>query len=205
MKVNYQNKMEEILGYVQTQNKVFKLLLHSCCGPCSTYVLEYLSEYFEILLLYFNPNIYPSEEYFFREREQRELIQRLDPKHPIHMLSVRYQPEEYYDAVRGLEDTPEGGSRCEVCFRLRLTEAAKAAQSEGAEYFTTTLSISPHKNAQLLNRLGEEIGEEYGIQYLYSDFKKKGGFLRSVQLTEQLGMYRQDYCGCEFSKRRLEE
>lgn len=205
MKVNYQNKMEEILGYVQTQDKVFKLLLHSCCGPCSTYVLEYLSEYFEILLLYYNPNIYPSEEYFFREREQRELIERLETRHPIHMLSVRYQPEEYYDAVRGLEDAPEGGNRCEVCFRLRLTEAAKAARSEGAEYFTTTLSISPHKNAQLLNRLGEEIGREYGIRYLYSDFKKKGGFLRSVQLTEQLGMYRQDYCGCEFSEKRLGE
>lgn len=204
MKKNYQTLLEQIIQKHQKEGRVPSLLLHSCCGPCSTYVLEYLSKHFHIHVLYYNPNIYPSEEYYFREDEQKKLIETLETAHPIRFVGARYEPDEYYHAIQGHEKDPEGGDRCALCFTLRLEEAAKAAKEQGFDYFTTTLSISPHKNAQLLNEIGERIADAYDVPYLYADFKKKGGFLRSVELTEEHGMYRQDYCGCVFSLRERE-
>lgn len=201
MKKNYGKILEQTLGRIEQETAVPTLLLHSCCGPCSTYVLEYLSEYFRIYVLYYNPNIDPSEEYYFREAEQKKLIDSLETKHPISFIAGRYEPQEYYAAIRGHEQDPEGGDRCSICFELRLREGAKEAKERGLDYFTTTLSISPHKDAQRLNEIGERIGQEYGVQYLFSDFKKKGGFQRSVELTNEFGMYRQDYCGCVFSQK----
>lgn len=205
MKKNYQMILEETLRTLQQENYVPDLLLHSCCGPCSTYVLEYLSRYFRIHVYYYNPNIYPSREYTFREKEQRRLVENLNTVHPIRFHAAPYDPAEYYDAVIGHEEDPEGGPRCAKCYELRLREAARAAREMSFSYFTTTLSISPHKNAQLLNEIGGRVGDEYGVQYLFSDFKKKGGFQRSVELTAEQGMYRQDYCGCVFSMQSRKE
>lgn len=201
MKINYQKRLDQTIAELTEEGKVPTLLLHSCCGPCSTYVLEYLSQHFRIYVLYYNPNIYPKEEYFFREAEQKKLIDTLETIHPVTFLAAKYQPERYYEAVKGHEKDPEGGERCALCFALRLREAARAAKEHGFDYFTTTLSISPHKNAQRLNEIGEQIGKEEGVLYLYADFKKKGGFLRSVERTKEHGLYRQDYCGCVFSTR----
>ena len=180
------------------------LLLHSCCAPCSSYVLEYLSDFFEITVLYYNPNIYPEEEYHKRVEEQKHLIRSLPVKHPIHLIEGRFDPKEFYTAVRGLEQIPEGGERCHACFELRLREAAKAALKGGFDYFTTTLTISPLKNAAKLNEIGEALAREYQITWLPSDFKKKNGYKRSVELSQEYGLYRQDYCGCVFSRRESE-
>ncbi len=198
-KINYQKKLESILEHLPS-DPVPRLLLHSCCGPCSTYVLEYLSDYFEISVYYFNPNIDPPSEYAFREAEQQRLIAELPTAHPVHFLRAPYDPSIYDQAVQGHESDPERGPRCTLCFNLRLRAAAEIARAQHFDYFTTTLSISPHKDAQLLNRLGERIGREYGVPYLPSDFKKKNGFKRSTELTAAYGMYRQDYCGCRFSR-----
>lgn len=204
MKINYQLELEKVLKSIDQEN-VPKLLLHSCCAPCSTYVLEYLSDFFEIGVLYYNPNIFPKEEYDFRENEQKNLIERLNTKHKISFIKARFDPKEYYNAIKGHEKDREGGTRCSKCFELRLREAAFVAKKEGFDYFTTTLSISPHKDSQLLNAIGKELEEEYGVKYLCSDFKKKGGFKRSVELTSQYDMYRQDYCGCIFSLNESKE
>lgn len=204
-KINYQNILDETLREVEKRETPPRLLLHSCCGPCSTYVLEYLSAYFEITVYYYNPNIYPPEEYRFREAEQEHLIGVLPARYPIHFQAAPYDPETYFQAVQGMEDLPEKGSRCTVCFRLRLEQAARFAKSHGFDYFTTTLSLSPHKNSQLLNTIGGELAEEFGVPYLFSDFKKKNGFKRSTELTATFGMYRQDYCGCLFSYRARRE
>ena len=176
------------------------LLLHSCCAPCSSYVLEYLSQYFAITVFYYNPNIYPEEEYDKRVREQQSFIRCFPAKHPISFVEGDFDQARFYEAVRGLEQEPEGGRRCEVCFRLRLEEAAKMAVQLGMDYFTTTLSISPLKNAQKLNEIGEELSEMYKIPHLPNDFKKKGGYKRSVELSAEYDLYRQNYCGCVFSK-----
>ncbi len=199
MKINYQLELDKTIKEIEKLDYVPRLLLHSCCGPCSTYVLEYLSNYFEIGLLYYNPNIYPKEEYFFRENEQEKLIEKLDVKYPISFIRADYRPDEYYRLVRGYEGEKEGGKRCHICFDMRLREAARIAKEKGFDYFTTTLSISPHKDSQVLNQIGKELEEEFKIKYLYSDFKKKNGFKRSVELTQEYDMYRQDYCGCVFS------
>ena len=175
------------------------LALHSCCGPCSSYVLEYLSQYFRITVFYYNPNIYPEEEYRIRAREQQAFIARFPAKHPISFVEGEFDTDLFYETVRGLEKEPEGGKRCEACFRLRLEETVKLAKRMGADYFTTTLTISPMKNAALLNEIGQKLGEKYGVKWLFSDFKKKGGYQRSVELSREYGMYRQDYCGCVFS------
>ena len=180
------------------------LLLHSCCGPCSSYVLEYLSRYFAITVFYYNPNIYPPEEYEHRVKEQQRFIAECTFDHPVQFVAGDYEPELFYDAVRTLEDCPEGGERCFVCYRLRLAEAAKLADELGCDYFTTTLSISPHKNAAKLNEIGEELAGITKARHLPSDFKKRGGYKRSVELSAEHGMYRQDYCGCVFSKRERE-
>lgn len=201
---NYQRELEEIIKRKQADGQIPKLLLHSCCAPCSSYVIEYLSSYFKILVFYYNPNLYPDEEYEKRVKEQMRFIQAFPAKHPVEFLSGDFEKERFYEAVKGLEQEPEGGARCFACYRLRLTETARTAKRLGMDYFTTTLSISPLKNAVKLNEIGEELAEEYGVAYLPSDFKKKNGYHRSVELSKEYGMYRQDYCGCIFSYQRKE-
>lgn len=198
-KINYQKKLDQVLKTLQEEGRVPRLLLHSCCAPCSSYVLEYLSEYFEITVFYYNPNIYPEEEYYKRTKEQQMLIGKLNPAHPISYMEGSYDQERFYRMAAGLEQEREGGQRCFRCYALRLREAAEQAAEGGFDYFTTTLSISPLKNAQKLNQIGIALGEELGVPYLVSDFKKKNGYKRSVELSREYGLYRQDYCGCQFS------
>lgn len=204
-KRNYQKELEQVLAVKQQKNEVPTLLLHSCCAPCSSYVLEYLSEYFSITVFYYNPNIYPEEEYHKRVLEQQNFIKRLPVKNPISFIEGEFDPKEFYEAVKGLEKEPEGGARCRVCFDLRLQRAAQEAKRIGADYLTTTLTISPLKNAEVLNEAGEQAALQNGVTWLPSDFKKKNGYKRSVELSEEYGMYRQNYCGCVFSKREREE
>ena len=203
-KRNYQKELDAVIEQVTKEGRVPSLLLHSCCGPCSSYVLEYLSRYFAITVFYYNPNIYPPEQYEHRVKEQQRFIAECTFDHPVQFVAGDYEPELFYDAVRTLEDCPEGGERCFVCYRLRLAEAAKLADELGCDYFTTTLSISPHKNAAKLNEIGEELAGITKARHLPSDFKKRGGYKRSVELSAEHGMYRQDYCGCVFSKRERE-
>lgn len=198
---NYQRELDSILDRIPRGEK--RLFLHSCCAPCSSYVLEYLSAYFQITVFYFNPNISPDGEYRHRLAEQKRLIERYNRegrRYPILVQEGDYEPQRFFDMAGGLEDCPEGGERCEKCFRLRLEETARQALAAGADYFTTTLSISPLKNAPLLNRIGEEMASTYGVPWLPSDFKKKNGYKRSVELSAEYGLYRQDYCGCIYSK-----
>lgn len=202
---NYQRELEAVIKENESKSRVPRLLLHSCCAPCSSYVLEYLSDYFEITVFYYNPNISPAEEYEKRAAEQQHLIREQPAKHPIHLVVGAYEPERFYAVSRGLEQVPEGGERCFRCFRLRLEEAAKMAAEGGFDYFATTLTISPLKNAQKLNEIGEELSELYKVEHLPSDFKKKNGYKRSVELSALYGLYRQNYCGCVFSKRDAEE
>ena len=196
---NYQKELDSILEGLARDGRVPRLLLHSCCAPCSSYVLEYLSRYFYITVLYYNPNIFPPSEYALRVREQESLISRMDFVYPVAFLEGSYRPETFYEAVKGLEGEPEGGKRCEKCYELRLLEAAKEAKAGDYDYFTTTLTISPLKSADKLNEIGRRLGTEYGVAYLPSDFKKKNGYKRSIELSKKYGLYRQDYCGCEFS------
>lgn len=205
MKRNYQKEMEAIIGKQRDKEKVPRLFLHSCCAPCSSYVLEYLSNYFRITVFYYNPNIYPEEEYCLRVKEQQQLIDKLPTRHPVSFINGNYAKERFYELARGLEDVPEGGERCLRCYRLRLEEAAVFAAEHAADYFTTTLSVSPMKNAEKLNEIGAALGEQYGVPYLPSDFKKKNGYKRSTEISKEYGMYRQDYCGCVFSKREREQ
>ena len=198
-KVNYQKELDKILDRIQKENKVPSLLLHSCCAPCSSYVLEYLSEYFEITVFYYNPNIYPESEYEKRIEEQQELIGKMKFRHPVSFLGGSYDKERFYETTAGMEHLKEGGARWMKCYGHRLSEAAQMAAEGGFDYFTTTLSISPLKNAQKLNEIGIRLGEQVGVPYLVSDFKKKNGYKRSTELSAEYGLYRQDYCGCEFS------
>ena len=197
---NYTKELERLIQKLQQEGKVPRLLLHACCAPCSSAVLEYLSQYFAITLLYYNPNIAPLEEYQKREAELRRLVSQMKFTHPVELLPCQYDGQAFVQAARGLEGEPEGGKRCEACGRLRLRYAAQEAARLRFDYYTTTLSISPMKNAPLLNQLGEEIGREFGVAHLPSDFKKKDGYKRSVQLSKEYDLYRQDYCGCAFSK-----
>ena len=196
---NYQKLLEKTILSIPA-GTVPKLLLHSCCAPCSSYVLEYLSQHFEITVLYYNPNISPAEEYEKRIAEQENLIRELKTTNPLHFLAGNYNPEEFHNLTRGLEDCPEGGERCLICYRMRLEKTADFAKIGDFDYFTTTLTISPMKNAEVLNTIGSEIGEIYGVLHLPSDFKKKEGYKRSIALSKDFGLYRQDYCGCIFSK-----
>ncbi len=202
---NYQKELDQVIAGLEEQGKVPRLLLHSCCAPCSSYVLEYLSRYFEITVYFYNPNIYPPEEYRRRVKEQERLIASMDFIHPVTLETGAYEPDEFHRIVRGLETEPEGGIRCFKCYELRLQETAKVAQAGRFDYFTTTLSISPLKNAEKLNEIGEKLAKEYRVAYLPSDFKKKNGFKRSVELSEKYGLYRQDYCGCVYSQKETQE
>ena len=203
--LNYQKLMEQTINSNLNEGIVPTLLLHSCCAPCSSYVLEYLSQYFEVTVFYYNPNIYPESEYTKRVLEQQKLISEMHFKHPVTFIAGNYDSEKFYNMARGLENVKEGGERCFKCYELRLREAAKIAKNGEYDFFTTTLSISPLKNAQKLNEIGMLLAEEYGIEYLLSDFKKKNGYKRSVELSEQYGLYRQDYCGCVFSMKERNE
>ena len=196
---NYQKELDALIERHTAAGEVPTLLLHACCAPCSSYCLEYLSQYFSITLFYYNPNIYPAQEYTHRVQEARRLCATLPAKHPITFLEGTFEPQRFYDAVRGLEGEPEGGARCRVCFRLRLEEAAKQAKEGGFDYFTTTLSISPLKDAAVLNEEGERAAEKFGVRHLPSNFKKKGGYQRSIVLSREYDLYRQNYCGCVFS------
>lgn len=200
-KENYQRILDKTIEQLEKEGKVPSLLLHSCCAPCSSYVLEYLSEYFKITVLYYNPNISPKEEYEARVREQKRLIEEMDFTYPVSFLEGNYVPEDFYEMAKEHESDKEGGERCFLCYEMRLREAAEAAKMGNFDYFTTTLSISPLKNAQKLNEIGIRLAKEYGVAYLMSDFKKKNGYKRSVELSAEHHLYRQDYCGCVFSKR----
>ena len=200
--MNYQKELDKKIEELQKKGKIPRLLLHSCCAPCSSYVLEYLSEYFNITLLYYNPNIFQPEEYGKRVDEQRMLIEKMPAKHPVTFLEGTYDREHFYSMANGLEEVKEGGIRCFRCYELRLREAARVAKEGKFDYFTTTLSISPLKNAEKLNEIGIRLGEEYDVPYLISDFKKRDGYKRSTQISREYGLYRQDYCGCEFSIRK---
>ena len=197
-KKNYQIMLDTILKGLGDEAPT--LMLHSCCAPCSSYVLEYLAEYFKITVVYYNPNISPEAEFRKREEEQRRFISQLPVKNPITLLTQSYDPNEFYEAVKGLEQEPEGGKRCFVCYRLRLERAARLAKEQGFDWFTTTLTLSPLKNSQIINRIAEEVSQKYGVKNLPSDFKKREGYKRSIELSREYGLYRQNYCGCEFSK-----
>ena len=197
---NYQKELDRIIQ--KRGKRLPRVLLHSCCGPCSSAVLEYLTQYFDVTLLWYNPNIYPREEFDRRFKTQVELIEKMGLAEKVSVLAEPWKSEDYYARIKGLEDEPEGGRRCEACFRLRLIEAARLAKHYGFDYFCTTLTLSRHKDADLINRLGEEIGRAAGVSWLPSDFKKRDGENRSVELSEKYGIYRQLYCGCEFSLRR---
>lgn len=203
--MNYQKELDKFIQKLEEEGKTPTLLLHSCCAPCSSYVLEYLSQYFEITVFYYNPNIFPESEYTKRVFEQQRLIDDLPAKHKVSFVAGHYDSECFYEMARGLEEVREGGVRCFGCYELRLRETAKLAKEAGFDYFTTTLSISPLKNAQKLNEIGMQLAAEYGVSYLPSDFKKKNGYKRSIELSKEYGLYRQDYCGCEFSVRNMKE
>lgn len=200
-KINYQKILEKKLETIKKEDRRRRLLLHACCAPCSSYCIEYLSEYFDITVFWFNPNIYPYEEYMKRREEIKRFIGSVPVKGKLDFSEADYDSSLFFGTVKGFESSPEGGERCELCFRLRLEETAKTAKKGGFDFFTTTLTISPLKNAALLNRLGQEIGEKYGVEYLLSDFKKKNGYKRSIELSAMYGLYRQNYCGCVYSKR----
>lgn len=197
--INYQKELDKTIENILKQDNIPSLLIHSCCAPCSSYVLEYLSQYFSITVLYYNPNIFPKEEYEYRISEQKKLIDNLPAKNKINFIPTDYEPEKFYNAIKGHEKDKEGGERCFICYELRLRETAEYAKRGGFDYFTTTLSISPMKNATKLNEIGVKVAEEYGLEYLVSDFKKKNGYKRSVELSKEYGLYRQDYCGCVYS------
>lgn len=199
--MNYQKELEKTIDRLEKEKQVPKLLLHSCCAPCSSYVLEYLSEFFEITVFYYNPNIFPENEYTKRILEQQQLIRDMKFKHPVTFLAGNYDRERFFEMAKGKELLKEGGERCFLCYELRLLETARIAREAEFDYFTTTLSISPLKNAEKLNEIGDRVGEKYGVKYLHSDFKKKNGYKRSIELSNEYGLYRQDYCGCEFSYR----
>lgn len=202
-KKNFQRELDLIIKNIDSENPP-SLLIHSCCGPCSSYVLEYLSNYFKIVLFYYNPNIYPQEEYFKRLDEQKRIINKIDSINKIELVEGEYNTKKYYDAIKGMENLGEGSQRCFDCYEFRLIEAAKLCKEFNMDYFVTTLSISPYKNAEKINEIGYRIGKEFNVNYLPSDFKKKGGYQRSIVLSKEWDLYRQDYCGCVFSKKELE-
>lgn len=199
-KINYQLELDKIINKIEGENTTKSLLLHSCCAPCSSYVLAYLNKYFNITVFYYNPNITNKEEYLKRKQEQIRLISELPAINKINILDADYNPEKFFEISKGLENCREGGERCFKCYKLRLEATAKAAKENSFNYFCTTLTISPLKNAQKINEIGQMLGDEYQISFLPSDFKKKEGFKKSIELSSQYNLYRQNYCGCIYSK-----
>lgn len=204
MQIPYQKALDILLARLDETGERPTLLLHCCCAPCSSYVLQSLHAHFRLVLFFYNPNISPQAEYDKRLAELRRMLADMGLLGEVHLIEGRYEPERFFAAVRGLEDAPEGGARCRVCFSLRLGEAARKAAEIGADYFCTTLSISPHKDAELLAQLSRQLSDRFHIPWLPSDFKKKGGYQASIALSRQYGLYRQDYCGCVFSKAEAE-
>ena len=200
-KRNYQKELDRLLEGIEKEGRTPRLFLHSCCAPCSSYVLEYLSRYFEITVFFYNPNISPAEEYEKRVEEIRRMIGEMEFAHPVELVEGEYDPQVFFQMAKGMEHIPEGGERCFGCYRLRMEEAARLAKEGNYDYFTTTLSISPLKNAAKINEIGEKLEEKYHVRHLPSDFKKKNGYKRSTELSREYGLYRQDFCGCVFSKR----
>jgi len=197
---NYQKVLEKELEKIKSSNITPNILLHSCCGPCSSYVIEYLTNYFNITILYYNPNISPISEYEKRKKEQIRLINTIPKVNKIDILDCDYDNDIYEEAVKGLEFEPERGKRCTKCFNLRLNKTAELAKNNNFDYFGTTLTVSPYKNSKLLNEIGKNLEEKYKIKYLYSDFKKNNGYKRSIELSKKYNLYRQNYCGCIYSK-----
>ncbi len=202
-KINYQKELDKITDSLN--GDVPKLFLHSCCAPCSSYTLEYLNNYFDITVYYFNPNISPKAEFDKRYAEQKRLIEALPSKHPIKLVCGEYDHNDFLKIAKGYENVPEGGERCFRCYRMRLESTAKLAKEQGFDYFCTTLSISPLKNSQKINEIGYEVAEKYSIKWLPSDFKKKEGYKRSIELSREYQLYRQNFCGCVFSKENKDE
>lgn len=203
-KINYQNQLDRIIENISPDNPP-KLLLHSCCAPCSSYTLEYLSRYFDITVYYFNPNISPKQEFDKRFEEQKRLISQMPFKNSVTLVEGDYNYDDFLEIAKGLENVPEGGERCFRCYKMRLESTARLAKEQGFDYFCTTLSISPLKNSQKINELGFEIEEKYGVKWLPSDFKKREGYKRSIQLSREYSLYRQNFCGCVFSKNQQGE
>ena len=199
-KRNFQKEMDKLIEQNLKDGITPSLLLHSCCAPCSSYVLEYLSQFFNITVLYYNPNISPKDEYLYRLQEEKRLISEMNFKNPVKILDCDYNADEFFAVAKGLEKEPEGGKRCKKCFDLRLDFTAKTAKENKFDYFATTLTISPLKNANLINQIGESLAEKYNVKYLSSDFKKKEGYKRSITLSKEYNLYRQNYCGCIYSK-----
>ena len=204
-KIRYDLLMEQELERLRAQDRRPKLLLHVCCAPCSTACLEKLTGAFDLVCYYYNPNISPQAEFDRRYGELERLVSVMPLSAQPQLLKGMYEPECFEELSRGLEDLPEGGERCERCYRLRLEATAREAKKRGIQYFTTTLSVSPYKNAEKLNRIGAELAERYSLSYLFSDFKKHDGYLRSIRLSRKYALYRQDYCGCVYSRRQAEE
>lgn len=204
-KKNYDKWMQEIIEKNQELEIVPTLLLHTCCAPCSSAVIERLSKYFRITVFYYNPNIEPLEEYLKRKEEQKRFLSEVTTPYPINFLDCDYEHEEFIQLSKGLENEKEGGPRCLKCYRLRLLKTALKAQEFHFDYFGTSLTVSPYKNAQVLNQIGEELQKKFNVKYLYSDFKKRNGYKRSTELSKDYHLYRQDYCGCSFSKAQREQ
>lgn len=198
--MNYQLKLEEIIKENLDKNYIPTLLLHSCCAPCSSYCLEYLSNFFKITIFYYNPNITDKAEYIKRVEEQKRLIKELPQKYPINFIEGNYDPKSFINISKGLENEPERGKRCYKCYELRLRETALIAKNKNYDYFATTLTLSPYKKSDWVNKIGDELQNEYSVSYLYSDFKKKNGYKRSIELSKIYNLYRQNYCGCIYSK-----
>jgi len=198
--MNLQNKLDCLLEDIAQRGAVPSLVLHACCAPCSSYVLEYLSRYFAITVCWCNPNISPEDEHSLRFDALLHMLERMSFANPVELACLPYEPDAFISATQGLEHEPEGGRRCEICFRLRLEQAAKLAARRGADYFTTTLSVGPRKDAALLHKIAAELAEKHGVLALPSDFKKRGGYARSTRLSREIKLYRQDYCGCAYSK-----
>lgn len=204
-KQNYHLKMLEMIKEYCGENKVPRLLLHSCCAPCSSYCLELLSQHFAVTVFYYNPNIYPPEEYEMRVEEQDRFVKAFPAKYPISFVEGTYDTAKFYEMAKGMEQLKEGGERCFACYEMRLRESAEYAKEHGFDFFTTTLSISPLKNAEKLNEIGQKLELEYDIKYLYSDFKKQNGYKRSTEISNEYDMYRQYYCGCVYSKKQRDD
>lgn len=201
---NYARELDKTLEMLKASGARPRLLLHACCAPCSSYTLEYLTAYFEITLLFYNPNISPESEYTYRADELARLVDGAPFARNVQLIVEEYTGESFSEMARGLEAEPEGGARCKKCYRLRLEETARFAAEQNFDYFCTTLSISPYKNAEALNEIGGELAKQYGVRYLFSDFKKKGGYQRSIELSKEYRLYRQNYCGCIYSKEAAE-
>lgn len=199
-KQNYQKILDSELERISQSGKIPTLLLHSCCAPCSSYVLEYLTEYFNIILYYYNPNISPESEYRYRLSELERLISEMPLKNRVEITPAEYNPDIFCKLAEGLEELPERGLRCQKCIFQRLEKTAEKACELGADYFTTTLTISPYKDSEYINKAGEELQKQYDIKYLFSDFKKRNGYKRSIQLSTEYNLYRQNFCGCIYSK-----